>query len=205
MPGSQEELFVAFPAPIERLGTATLVRTTLLVSSFQSVRKRGLSAPYLELLPVEHHATMQSMIAGQWTPMRLAEAHYQACDGLGFSESEAHHIGTEVGDRIQGTFLANMIRMVGTVGVTPWTALSHAQRLFERVFRGGGGLAVVKRGAKDARVHFVGVPLCRFPYYRSALAGVFEAAANLFCRKSYVKEVPGSATPIAVEYHISWA
>jgi hypothetical protein len=202
---AEEEVFVPFPAPIERLGTATLVRTTLLVSSLQSVRKRNLTDRYLELLPVEHHAMMQSMIAGQWTAMKLAESHYATCDALGFSETAAHQIGTEVGDRIQGTFLAAMVRMVGTVGVTPWTALSHAQTLFERVFRGGGGLSVVKRGPKDARVHFVGVPLCRFRYYRGALAGVFEAAADLFCRKSYAKEVAGSATKTSVAFHISWA
>jgi hypothetical protein len=202
---SGEEVFVAFPVPIERLGMATLARTTLLVSSLQSVRKRNLTERYMQLLPREHHAVMQSMIAGQWTPMKVAEAHYAACNGLGFSDSTAHQIGTEVGDRIQGTFLAAMVRMVGTVGATPWTALSHAQRLFERVFRGGGGLSVIRRGVKDARVNFVGVPLCRFPYYRSALSGVFEAAADLFCRKSYAKEAPGSATPTSVAFQISWA
>jgi hypothetical protein len=200
-----EEVFVDFPVPVERLGTATLARTTLLVSSLQSVRKRNLSERYFELLPREHHAAMLSMIAGQWCAMRIAEAHYEACNGLGFSESAAHQLGAEVGDRIQGTFLAAMVRMVGTVGATPWTALSHAQRLFERVFQGGGGVSVVKRGVKDARVLFAGVPLCRFPYYRWALSGVFEAAADLFCRKSYAKEIPASATPTSVAFHISWA
>jgi len=205
MSGPTDDVFVAFPAPIERLGTATLVRSTLLVSSLQSVRKRNLSETYLRLLPGEHHAVVQSMIAGQWVPMKLAEAHYEACEGLGFSATAAHEIGREVGDRIQGTFLAAMVRMVGTVGVTPWTALSHAQRLFERVLRGGGGLSVLKRGPKDARVHFVGVPLCRLPYFRFALAGVFEAAADLFCIKSYAKEVAGSATETAIVFQISWA
>jgi hypothetical protein len=203
--GSGREVFVPFRAPPQKLGVSARVRTTLIVSSLQSLRKRDLYHRYLELLPEEHHPTVRSMIAGQWVPMRIAEAHYDACEALGFDRREVNAIGREVGDRIEGTFLATMVRMAGSVGATPWTALSYVDRLYDRVFAGGGGAGVFKLGPKDAEFHFVGVPLCRIPYFRSAMAGVVEVGAELFCSKAYAKEVPDAAPPMGAVLHVAWA
>lgn len=181
------------------------MRTTLLVSSLQSLRKRGLFDSYLSLLPPEHHPTVLAMIAGQWVDMPLAEAHYDACQALDIPRTEVNAIGREVGDRIEGTFLATMVRMAGTVGATPWAALSQVERLYDRIFAGGGGVCVVKQGPKDALVHFVGVPVCRVPYFRGAMGGVFEVGMELFCAKAYTKEVAASTTPTSVALHIAWA
>lgn len=198
-------MFVAFPAPPHKLGVAARVRTTLLVSSLQSLRKRGLHERYLALLPEEHHDVVRAMIAGQWVPMRVAEAHYEACQGLGIEPREVNAIGREVGDRIERTFLATMVRMAGSVGATPWTALSHVDRLYDRMFAGGGGACVYKLGPKDAEFHFVGVPICRFPYFRSAMAGVVEVGVELFCSKAYAKPVPEAAPPMGAVLHVAWA
>ena len=205
MAGSGTEVIVPFRAPPPKLGVCARVRTTLIVSSLQSLRKRDLYQRYMDLLPPEHHATVRSMIAGQWVPMRVAEAHYDACEALGFDRREVNAIGREVGDRIEGTFLATMVRMAGSVGATPWTALSYVDRLYDRVFAGGGGAGVFKLGPKDAEFHFVGVPLCRIPYFRSAMAGVVEVGAELFCSKAYAKEVPDAAPPMGAVLHIAWA
>ena len=205
MAGSGAEVFVPFRASPQRLGIATRVRTTLIVSSLQSLRKRGLHDRYLELLPTEHHGVMRSMIAGQWVPMRVAEAHYEACEALGLDRREVNAIGREVGDRIEGTFLATMVRMAGTVGATPWTALSYVDRLYDRIFAGGGGAGVYKLGPKDAEAHFVGVPVCRTAYFRIAMAGVFEVGAELFCTKAYAKEVPAQTTSVGAVLHVAWA
>jgi hypothetical protein len=203
--GSGAEVFVPFRASPQRLGVASRVRTTLLVSSLQSLRKRGLQERYLELLPAEHHAVVRSMIAGQWMPMRVAEAHYEACEALGMDRREVNAIGREVGDRIEGSFLATMVRMAGTVGATPWTALSYIDRLYDRIFAGGGGVCVYKLGPKDAEAHFVGVPVCRTSYFRGAMAGVFEVGTELFCTKAYAKEVPEAATTMGAVLRIAWA
>lgn len=205
MAGSGAEVIVPFRAPVQKLGVATRVRTTLIVSSLQSLRKRGLQERYLELLPAEHHPVVRSMIAGQWVPMRVGEAHYDACEALAIERREVNSIGREVGDRIEGTFLATMVRMAGTVGATPWTALAYCDRLYDRIFAGGGGVCVYKLGPKDAEAHFVGVPVCRIPYFRSAMAGVFEVGAELFCTKAYAKEVPDAATPVGAVLHVAWA
>jgi hypothetical protein len=203
--GSGTEVFVPFRAPPQKLGVCARVRTTLIVSSLQSLRKRDLFPRYMELLPDEHHTTVRSMIAGQWVPMRVAEAHYDACDALGIDRREVNAIGREVGDRIEGTFLATMVRMAGSVGATPWTAISYVDRLYDRVFAGGGGAGVYKLGPKDAEFHFVGVPLCRIPYFRSAMAGVVEVGVELFCSKAYAKEVPDASPPMGAVLHVAWA
>jgi hypothetical protein len=199
------EIVLPFSGPPEKLGVATRIRTTLLVSSLQSLRKRGSVDAYMRLLPAEHHMTINSMIAGQWLPMAVGLAHYDACQGLGISQPEVVAIGREVGDKIQGTFLATMVRMAGQVGATPWTALSFVGRLYDRLFQGGGGVTVIKLGPKDARVEFIGMPVARVPYYRMAMNGVFEVGAELFCKKAYVTDVAAECTETTAVLHVAWA
>lgn len=203
--GNVEEIFVPYPAAPEQLGTATLVRTTLLVSSLQSLRRHDHGEAYLKALPREHHETMLSMIAGQWVPMSLALAHYRACESLGIPHGVIHAIGREVGDRIEGTFLATMVRMAGKAGATPWTAVAQLTRLYDRLFDGGGGTQVVKEGPKDVRIEFVGLPLCSIPYWRAASCAVVEVGMELFCTRAYVKEVPGTAGFDRVILRAAWA
>jgi hypothetical protein len=201
-----EEIVVPFPRPPEALGAATRVRSTLLVSSLQSIRRRGRHDDYLALLPTEHHKTILSLPAGQWVPMSLGEAHYLACDGLGFARDEQLVIGREVGDRVEGSFLATMVRMAGSVGATPWTALAQIHHLYDRLFDGGGGMSVSRRGPKDARMRFAGMSLARIPYYRGALAGVIEIGLQLFCTRAYVTDAPGPASPQSiVAMDLAWA
>jgi len=205
LPQTHREVLVPFRAPEHELGEAEQVRTTLLVSSLQSLRKRGLVDAYLSRLPREHHETVLAMIAGQWVPMPLALAHYGACEALDLPAPEVNAIGREVGDRIEGTFLATMVRMAGKVGATPWTALTQTQRLYDRIFAHGGGASIVKLGPKDARVVFAGVPLARVPYFRIATLGVLEIGAELFCSKAYAHLVKEECTPTRVMVHIAWA
>ena len=182
---------------------ATEVRSTLLTSSLRVVRERDLLERYTALLPPVHRETILSSIAGVWLPMAVGIAHYRAMDGLGFSLSEQVRIGTEVGDRVHGTFLGTMVKMAASAGVTPWTALGQTGKLFDRVFRGGGGICVIKLGPKEARSEIVGVPLAEVAYWRTAMRGMFQAGCELFCRKAYVTEI--AYTPTTVSVRIAWA
>jgi hypothetical protein len=199
------EILAPFPRPRHELGLATEVRTTLLVSSLQSLRKRGHLDRYLGHLPPEHHATVQSMIAGLWVPIEVGRAHYLACEALDLPLSDINAIGREVGDRIEGTFLATVVRMAGSVGATPWTALVQTQRLYQRVFRGGGGTCITKLGPKDARVQLAGYCFTDVPYFSYAMAGVFEIGAELFCSKAYAQVMTRECTPTMVALHVAWA
>ena len=193
-----------FPAPVDELGLAIRVRSTLIVSSLQSLRRRGREDSYLQHLPPEHHGIVRSLIAGHWLPMALAEAHYDACEALAFDRQEILAIGREVGDRIEGSFLATMVRMAGNVGATPWTALAQVGRLYDRLFE-GGGVSVLRRGPKDARVLFAGMPLARVPYFRSAIAGVLEVGLQLFCTRAYAQIAPQPGPQTAVVFELAWA
>ena len=205
MTSSREEIVVPFPAPEHTLGVATSVRTTLVVSSLQSLRQRGLADAYFAKLPAEHHEAIQSMIAGDWIPMSLARVHYDACEALGLGERGANEIGREVGHRVEGTFLAAMVRMAKSVGATPWIALEHVDKLYARLLLGGGGTCVVRTGPKDARVTMTGLDLVRVPYFRAAMAGVFEIGVELFCTRAHARVVADRRGAPRANIHVSWA
>jgi len=162
MPGA--EVVVPFRVPEQRLGRATEVRTTLLVSSLQSLRRRGHLDQYLRHLPAQRHATIQAVIAGQWAAIEVGRAHYVACE-----------------------------------------ALEQTHRLYDRIFRGGGGTRVSRRGPKDARVEMAGFGIADVAYFATAMTGVFEAGAELFCKKAYAQVVPRASTAHSVVLDIAWA
>ena len=198
------EIVVPFRVPEQQLGRATHVRTTLLVSSLGSLRKRGHLDAYFRHLASEHHGSVRAMIAGQWAATDVGRAHYLACDALDLPGPEVNAIGREVGDRIEGTFIATIVRMAGDVGATPFVALTQTERMYDRLFRGGGGTSVSRLGPKDARIEIAGFGFADVPYFAKAMAGVFEVGAELFCKKAYAR-VDRQSTPSRVVIHVAWA
>ena len=119
----EPEVIVPFALPREKLPLATQVRSTLVASSLRSVRGHGFYDRYVALLDPGWRDAVLHAVAGVWLPLAAGVAHYKACDALGVSPAEQMEIGREVGDRIQGTFLASMVRVAKGAGVTPWDAL----------------------------------------------------------------------------------
>lgn len=201
----REEIILAFPAARDELGSVTEVRSTLLASSLQSLRSRGLFDRYERLLAPAHRPAVLDTLAGQWLSIETACAHYSACDALGLPVSEQLALGGDVSHRIHGTLLGTVIRLAKTAGMTPWTLLPRGNELFRRTLRGGGGTQVTKVGPKEALVEMVGVPLLTIPYYRTALRGVYRAAVELFCKQAYVRDCTGPAAgPAAARLRIMW-
>lgn len=205
MAAAEDELILPFPGPVESLGECTEVRSTLLASSLASLRRHGLYDSYLARLAPAHREAVLSSVAGQWLPMDIGRAHYQACDGLGLGPSEQVEIGAEVSFKIHETFLGVVVRMAKHAGVTPWTLLPKGNQMYSRLFQGGGGVRVIKRGPKEARADIVGIPLLAVPYFRNALRGIYQAAISLFCLQAYVHEIPREATNSRASLKISWA
>jgi hypothetical protein len=201
-----EEVIVPLSAPRAKIGSCSAVRGTLLSSSIKSVRQRGLFERYLQLLPRERHDGILSLIASAWIPLDLATAHYETVNRIIDQPSEQHAIGREVADRIHGTLLGTLVKLANNAGVTPWIGLAQYQRLYDRLFTGGGGVTVTKIGPKEARIELVNVPLARIPYFRVAFRGVQEIGVELFCRRAYAKEIaaPPGATDTLV-CRIAWA
>ena len=202
---ASEEIVLPFPAPLESIGLAKELRSTLVASSLESLRRRNLIDRYRALLAPEYRDVIPSTVAGLWLPMAVGIAHYEAVDRLGFNSEEQAAIGAEVSHKIHDTFLGVVMKMATTAGVTPWTLLPKGNQLYLRLFQGGGGTRVVKLGPKEARADIVGIPILGVPYFRNALRGLYQGAISFFCTKCYVHEVTRTMSPSATTLRISWA
>lgn len=139
-----------------------------------------------------------------WLPIDAGVAHYRACEALGLTSAQQFEIGREVGERVNGTFLAAMVRAAKTVGVTPWNALAYSGKLYARVFS-GGGIRVTRLGPKEALCEIVQNPVAGVPYFRNGLRGVYTVACELFCTKAYVHHVPTCPSETSCAMRMSWA
>lgn len=196
------EIIVPFPVAREQLQPARRIRSTLIASSLRAIRDRGLLDTYTPLLDAAWKTTILESVAGVWLPLEAGLAHYRACDALAFSPLEQLAIGREVGDRLHGTFLGTMIRAARGAGVTPWTALSYTNKLYERLFD-GGGCSVTKLGPKDALMVMAQNRMVAVPYFRHGTRGLWQVAIELFCRKAYLLEVGYTETECTMK--VSWA
>jgi hypothetical protein len=196
-----EEILVPFASTSV---AATQLRSTLITTSLQSLRTRGVFDRYLALVPRTYRDEILGTIAGQWLPMELGLAHYGACDQLGFSAQEAFAIGQEVGDRVQGTLLGVALRTVKNAGVTAWSALTMCTRLYERLYL-GGAVQLVKVGPKEARMELVNNACAGIAYWKSGFRGIVAAGTALFASKTYVHELPKFASPSGFGMRVSWA
>jgi hypothetical protein len=200
---ASDETFLPFRSTPSKLGAASVVRSTLITTSIHSLRDRGLFDRYAAGLDEAHRDALLTAVAGVWLPIDAAVAHYEACEALRLGVAEQLAIAQEVGDRVHGTFLGVMMRMARTAGVTPWSALALSGKLYERLFS-GGGIAVTRKGPKDARVDIVGNALCSIEYFRVGLRGVYQAALQLFCQRVTTFELPWRRAAHAMAVRISW-
>jgi hypothetical protein len=199
-----EETVVPFRADPSTIATAKRVRSTLVSSSLNAIRKRGLLAKYETLVPGAHKEAILSCVAGVWLPMEVGIAHYSTCNALGLTLSEVYEIGMDVSVQVQASFLATLAKMARTAGVTPWTGLAQFQRLWDRVLD-GGGVAVFQMGPKDARVEIAALPLVDIPYFRAAFRAFIVAGCNIFSTKAYGKDLPERRGDGRAAYRIAWA
>jgi hypothetical protein len=198
-----EEVLIAPPAA--DAGRVTHVRSTLVLSSVQSLRAHSLYEHYIRLLDPGMRDTVEALIAGQWLPVETALKHYRACDALGLTLANEIALGHEVGTRIQGSILGLLLKGAKGAGATPWTGLGFMDRLWERVFNGGGGVGLVKLGPKEARAQLVGLPLLTVPYFRHAFRGTMLAGLELFCQRAYVHEQGRDrADDTSFTFRVSW-
>ena len=202
----REEVFLPFPGSSgERnlVPMATEFRSTWLSSSLESLRERGRLDDYFVKLQPDMRSTITSLMAGVWVPVSVAVAHYEACDRLGMTHAEQLAIGREASTRAHATVLATALRLTRQAGVTPCTVLAQLQRLWDRMFK-GGGVCAWKLGPKEARVEIVGCPLARIAYFRVGFQGVLLGVGQMFCEKLYMQEIPALCSRTTLGYRGSW-
>lgn len=200
-----EEVHLPFPAPAkDQVPLASQFRSTWLTSSLKAIKAHQRMPDYLAQLPTAYHETIANSVAGAWLPIAVALAHYDACDQLAFAPLEIFVIGREVNTAAQASVLGTLTKLASGAGATPWTAISQFQRLWDRVWV-GGGVGAFKLGPKEARVEIVGWPCARSTYIRHAMRGVLGGMLDLFCTKAYVAELPRYCTPNTLGYRCAWA
>jgi hypothetical protein len=179
------EVLIALPSAVSAV---TSVRSTLIQSSLNTLRKRGHFERYLKLVSPVHKAALLESLAPEWLPLEVAVAHYTACDALELTSGELLEIGEDVGERIQGTFIGTLVRKARTVGLTPWVPLGQFQRLWERLMM-GGGVSLTRTGPKDCSVDVRQLELCQYNYFRAAFCGVVASGIKLGAGKAVTVRV----------------
>jgi hypothetical protein len=200
---SRGELVSSWPLLPTRAPPLAAVRSTIVTSGLAALRARSLETRYLGHLPREHHAAVESLIAGMWLTTDFVMAHYQACEALNLPFEEAVAIGTAVGARVHETLLITVKKLAAAAGVTPWTVLSQYDRLWQRTFD-GGGFTITRTGPKDALVHVTQMPLARFAYFRASYCGVNLAGLRLFATNAYVRLLPHGMSDHSYSFRASW-
>jgi hypothetical protein len=195
------EMVVGLPEPLVPL---TEVKSTLLLSSIQSLRVYGVYERYLEHLADEYRAAVLESVVGAWVPVDAALAHYRACDALLLSAEDQLALGRLTGQGLR----QHLTRVAGMLsrglGVTPWLMFEQFPRFWSRSFN-GGGISVVKLGPKEAEVTYTQCKLLESPYFRSALRGVAMALLESASRRCTMQElVTRPARPNEARYRVSW-
>jgi hypothetical protein len=200
----QVQVILPFRAPRERIADAKHFRSTWLSSSILTLRERGDYDRYLTLLEPRFRDVILKSIAGEWLPTEVAIAHYEACGALGLSNSEIVARSLDVTRRVHQTALSVAVRLAREVGVSPWTLYAQLDRVWDRVWQ-GGGVSVTKRGPKEAIIEVVRWRCAAVPYCRTAMPAVVLAVTEMFCRKAYVRDVTGDPQGDSLVLKSSWA
>jgi hypothetical protein len=198
---AQEEIFLAFPAPMPALRHA---RSTVLVGAIKVLRESRHWDAYVNALDPQHREVILTSVAAVWIPLPIAMAHYRACDTLPFTADEQVANGRKTFENAGGIIFGTATKMAREVGVNPWTLLSQFHRFWARTYD-GGGVQVKKLGPKEAHVDVVHAPLCESRYFRNAVRGVILSAVDMFCTKAYMTERTGMRVHDGVAYRIQWA
>src|SRR6186713_144722 len=202
---SSDDIVCPFPALPEAVGELSHVRGTLLASSMQSLRSRGLFERYSALLPDDLRDRVLNSVAGEWLASEIAIAHYSACDALGLSVEDQIGMGRDVSRRTHETFLGLIVKMARGVGVTPWVVFPKINSLYMRIFR-GGGIEITRLGPNHAKVRTVGLTPLGIGYFRNAYLGMYEAGVSMFASNVEVRALSLAASPPGKDFllHLEW-
>ena len=164
------EILVAHAGEIRPV---TAVKFLLMQSSIAQLEQGGLFARYAEVVEPKVLARIRSGLASEWAPVELAEAHYQACDGMGLSDEQLRGVGQRVGDRLQETTLVWSGK--GRPAVDVFEASKALIRMWPRHYQ-GGSVQAIKLGPNNLLYELCSFRLNRFRHYRVGQLAVFRAA-----------------------------
>lgn len=210
MPEHDEELISSQPADLSTAGEVTAYRSTWLVSSRDVVRAAGYYDGYcaaIRRMDREEEPgaeeTLLSMLANVWIPVRIARVHYRACGESGISESEMQKARiTADGGQVRRTWHAQIIAAAQKPDAAAWPLLAQIPKWWPRSAM-GGGVAVYRQGAMQARIEYRGCSLLDIPFFRDSTKGVLEMFLGHFC-KDLTVSVSGNQKQGQASFNFRW-
>jgi hypothetical protein len=179
------------------------VRSTLLAGSVRALRTRGHGDAYAAHIAPKDLDEISALGAPRWLPVRVAAAHYGACDALRLSVDEMLKIGASV-SMTTASGVQVILRAARTTGATPWTVLDRAPTYWKRMYD-GSGLVVLKTGPKDATICVRRNSLSRSAYWRTGLRGIILDLTRALSTTAFARETGYDRAHDAVTYGLSWA
>lgn len=189
------------PSPLAPLDA---VRGTILALDWRVLRELGLFDDYRAALEPKDRAAVLAATVGSWVPLDLALVHYGALDALRLDSERIERVGWAVGNGVHGAFLLTLIRLAGSLGVSPWAALQQSYKLWVRSWR-GGGIAVQRVAPQVAQVSLLGTGVCCSRFFCISFAGALCAGIAPFCKSPSASEVPGTRSAQSVAYKVCWS
>jgi hypothetical protein len=162
------------------------VRSTLITSGIANLRVMGRLDAWSSTMNPEIREELVTTVAGTWLPVAVALEYYRGCDRLGLSHDDIVASGRQVAAGMKENAFLAIKRMATGAGVTPWTIATHFERLWVRVFD-GGGFRITKVGPKDASIEIRMTPMAEVPYFRSAFCGFILTAMSLVAQTCTVR------------------
>jgi hypothetical protein len=198
------EAILLLPGPRNSVPAATHFRSTWIVASLDSLRINGHLERYRKNLRA-YHEELFSCIAGEWLPMSVARAHFEACDALELSPREMNAM-VRGGRQVRQAWFANLIaaaRKARESGPDAnWDVLSQLDRMWRRTAN-GGATAVYRLGEHKAQIDYVGCDLFDIPYYRASTGTVLLFLGS-HLRDSVTVEFIGQPTKGEASYLMQW-
>ena len=179
------------------------VRAFVFLSGLRWMEQKGVAHKFRELLPEYLRVLVTSLTTNDWVPIDQALDAYAACDALGLSMEEQIELGRFVSAANNGVVVQTISRLIGKLGATPWTALAHADKVWQRSNR-GGAIAVYKVGEKIARLEFWQCPLAKSPFFVTSMRGAIAIGAEPFAERVVISEISEMTTPDSFALRVMW-
>lgn len=179
------------------------VRCTLLRGALELYREMGVYDAFVAALPRSEHDCILNSLVTSWVPADSVRSFYDASDRLFASDVELARMGEVLGDRISNSLFGALLRPLRSSGIDVMVtqALPHAERLWGRLYR-GGGMVIVQTGPKDLVFEARGLPNANSRAFRVAHTAFFRGMYMTVAKACVVKPVV-SKLPRSDRYAIS--
>lgn len=164
------------------------VRGSLMVANHKLLKAAGHFDRYLALLPKDHQDVASSTLAASWVPAEHNTIHCDTVDAMQLGEAELLRMGEMLGAHILDSLFATLLRTARNAGADAgvWLTLKQADRIFGRVYQ-GGGCSVVQTGPKDALFEIHGMPFANSAVFRMQHCAFLRGSLLLLTKTCIVK------------------